>query len=86
MSPRKPTKTMHFFGESTAKDAPAFLLAKALGVWGKPPPALVRLCRLHRHCLPHAPKRLRLCAKAICSLHFANPPTLAFEPGFLLFR
>ena len=40
MSPRKPTKSMLFFGQSTAKDAPAFLLAKALGVWGKPPPAL----------------------------------------------
>lgn len=36
MKKAKNLKTITFYGESTAKDAPVFLLAQALGVWGKP--------------------------------------------------
>jgi hypothetical protein len=38
MKTQKPKKVATFFGESGAKDEPFFMLAQALGVWGKPSP------------------------------------------------
>jgi hypothetical protein len=39
MKKGKDLKATTFFGESTEKDVPYFLLAEALGVWGKQLPS-----------------------------------------------
>lgn len=38
MQTQKQKKAATFFGESGEKDVPFFMLAQALGVWGKPSP------------------------------------------------
>ena len=45
MKNSKEKKSTGFYGESSEKDAPVFLLAQALGVWGKLGPARLGITR-----------------------------------------